>query len=141
MHEQTARDPFAPARLGPITLRNRVIKAATFEGMSRKGLVTDRLIDYHVAVAHGGVGMTTLAYLAVSPEGQGAPGEIVPRAEALDGLRKLAAAVHAEGAAVSAQLGHAGPVAAGSGAHRAKRRHGCSARSPCDSPTPCRRAI
>jgi 2,4-dienoyl-CoA reductase-like NADH-dependent reductase (Old Yellow Enzyme family) len=110
-----AHDPFAPARLGPITLRNRVIKAATFEGMSRKGLVTDRLIDYHVAVAQGGVGMTTLAYLAVSPEGQGAPGEIVPRAEALDGLRKLAAAVHAEGAAVSAQLGHAGPVAAGAG--------------------------
>jgi len=30
-------------------------------------------------------------------------------------LRKLADAVHAEGAAISAQIGHAGPVAAGTG--------------------------
>jgi 2,4-dienoyl-CoA reductase-like NADH-dependent reductase (Old Yellow Enzyme family) len=56
-----------------------------------------------------------VAYLAVSPDGQGAPAEIVVRPEAVEGLRRLADAVHAEGAAVSAQLGHAGPVAAGTG--------------------------
>jgi 2,4-dienoyl-CoA reductase-like NADH-dependent reductase (Old Yellow Enzyme family) len=83
--------------------------------MARKGLVTDRLVDFHRAMAAGGVGMTTLAYLAVSPDGQGAPAEIVVRDEAVPGLAKLADAVHAEGAAVSAQLGHAGPVAAGTG--------------------------
>jgi 2,4-dienoyl-CoA reductase-like NADH-dependent reductase (Old Yellow Enzyme family) len=33
-------DPFGPARLGNIRLRNRVIKAATFEGMSPAGLVS-----------------------------------------------------------------------------------------------------
>jgi 2,4-dienoyl-CoA reductase-like NADH-dependent reductase (Old Yellow Enzyme family) len=108
-------DPFAPARLGPVTVPNRIIKAATFEGMGRDGLVTDRLIDFHRAVAAGGAGMTTLAYLAVSPDGQGAPAEIVLRDEAVPGLRKLADAVHAEGALVSAQMGHAGPVAAGVG--------------------------
>ncbi len=67
-------DPFAPATLGPATLRNRIIKAATFEGLTREHEVTDRLIDYHLAVAKGGVGMTTLAYCAVSEDGQGAPG-------------------------------------------------------------------
>lgn len=108
-------DPFAPAALGPITLRNRMVKAATFEGMAVENLVTDRLIDFHRTVAAGGVGMTTVAYLAVSPDGQGAPAEIVVRPEAVSGLRKLADSVHAEGAAVSAQLGHAGPVAAGTG--------------------------
>jgi len=110
-----AADPFAPAPLGPLTLPNRFIKAATFEGMARKGLVTDRLVDFHRAVARGGVGMTTVAYLAVSPDGQGAPAEIVVRDEAVPGLFRLAEAVHAEGAKVSAQLGHAGPVAAGTG--------------------------
>jgi 2,4-dienoyl-CoA reductase-like NADH-dependent reductase (Old Yellow Enzyme family) len=108
-------DPFAPAPLGPLTLPNRFVKAATFEGMARKGLVTDRLVDFHRAMARGGVGMTTVAYLAVSPDGRGAPAEIVVRDEAVPGLTTLADAVHAEGAKVSAQLGHAGPVAAGTG--------------------------
>jgi len=113
--EGEAVDPFRPAMLGRTRLRNRFIKAATFEGMAKRNLVTDRLIDFHRTVAAGGVGMTTVAYLAVSPDGQGAPGEIVVRPEAIGGLTKLADAVHAEGAAISAQLGHAGPVAAGTG--------------------------
>lgn len=108
-------DPFGPARLGPIELRNRFIKAATFEGMAVDNLVGDRLVDFHRTMAAGGVGLTTLAYLAVSEDGQGAPAEIVLRPEAVPGLRRLADAVHAEGAAVSAQIGHAGPVAAGTG--------------------------
>ena len=110
-----APDAFASATLGPLQLRNRLLKAATFEGMAVKNLVTDRLIDFHRAAAAGGIGMTTVAYLAVSPDGQGAPAEIIVRPEAVPGLRRLAEAVHAEGAAVSAQLGHAGPVAAGTG--------------------------
>jgi 2,4-dienoyl-CoA reductase-like NADH-dependent reductase (Old Yellow Enzyme family) len=108
-------DPFAPARLGPITLRNRIIKSATFEGMSPKGLVTPSLIDYHRAVADGGVGMTTLAYCAVSKDGRGAPGEIVPRDEARAGLVEFVDAMHSSGARASMQLGHAGPVAANAG--------------------------
>ena len=108
-------EPFSPAELGPLRLRNRFIKAATFEGMAVDNLVSDRLVEFHRVMAAGGVAMTTVAYLAVSPDGQGAPAEIVVRPEALPGLRRLAEAVHAEGALVSAQLGHAGPVAAGSG--------------------------
>ena len=108
-------DPFAPAQLGSVTLRNRIVKAATFEGLTRKHVVTDRLIDYHRAVAAGGVGMTTLAYCAVSEDGQGAPGEIVVQDEAVPGLARFAEAMHDAGAAASMQLGHAGPVAAGTG--------------------------
>lgn len=108
-------DPFAPAALGPITLRNRIIKAATFEGMTRKNVPTDRLIDYHLAVAEGGVGMTTVAFCAVSSNARGAPGEIVVSDDAVSGFTQLAHAVHLTGAKVSAQLGHAGPVAAAAG--------------------------
>ncbi|MFO0693822.1 MAG: NADH:flavin oxidoreductase [Polyangiales bacterium] len=105
-----APDILAPAKLGPITLRNRVIKAATFEGMTPDALVTDALIEYHRRPAAGGVGMTTVAFCAVSPEGRTEGRQLWMRKEAVPGLRRLADAVHAEGAAVSAQLGHAGPV-------------------------------
>ncbi|WP_027933763.1 NADH:flavin oxidoreductase [Amycolatopsis thermoflava] len=104
-------DVFAPARLGPVELRNRIIKAATFEGATPDALVTDRLIEFHRRPARGGVGMTTVAYCAVSPEGRTDRHQIWMREEALPGLRRLTDAVHAEGAAVSAQIGHAGPVA------------------------------
>jgi 2,4-dienoyl-CoA reductase-like NADH-dependent reductase (Old Yellow Enzyme family) len=107
------KDVFAPASLGPVRLRNRVIKAATFEGMTRGGLVSDELIEFHRAVAAGGVGMTTVAYLAVAPEGRTDRHQIHWRADALPGLRRLTAAIHDEGAAASAQIGHAGPVADG----------------------------
>ncbi|HCU91537.1 MAG TPA: NADH:flavin oxidoreductase [Actinobacteria bacterium] len=107
----TVPDVFAPARLGPVELRNRVIKAATFEGMTPHALVTSDLIGYHLRPARGGVGMTTVAYCAVSPEGRTDRHQIWMRPEAVPGLRRLTEAVHAEGAAVCAQIGHAGPVA------------------------------
>jgi 2,4-dienoyl-CoA reductase-like NADH-dependent reductase (Old Yellow Enzyme family) len=107
----TVPDVFAPAQLGPLRLRNRTIKAATFEGRTPRALVTDDLIDFHVRPARGGVGMTTVAYCAVSPEGRTDRHQLWMRPEAVPGLRKLTDAVHAEGAAVCAQLGHAGPVA------------------------------
>ncbi len=106
-----APDAFAPAKLGPVTLRNRIVKSATFEGVTPDALVTDALIDFHRAPARGGVGMTTVAYLAVSPEGRTHRRQIWLRQEAVPGLRRLTDAVHAEGAAVAAQIGHAGPVA------------------------------
>ncbi len=102
---------FQPGQLGPITIRNRIIKSATFEGQTPKGQVTDGLIDFHRQVAAGGVGMSTVAYLAVSPEGRTARACIVLGDETLPGLRRLTDAIHAEGAAAAAQLGHAGPVA------------------------------
>ncbi|ASR36768.1 oxidoreductase [Prauserella marina] len=104
-------DVLRPAKLGPVTLRNRVIKSATYEGLAKRGMVTDELIDFHVQPAAGGVGMTTVAYCAVSPDGRTHRDQIVWTPDAVPGLRALTDAVHAEGAAVSAQIGHAGPVA------------------------------
>src|SRR5215831_10079673 len=106
-----APDVFAPAELGPLRMRNRIIKAATFEARTPDALVTDDLIEYHRLPAAGGVGMTTVAYCAVSPGGRTSGNQIWMRPEAVAGLRRLTEAIHAEGAAVSAQIGHAGPVA------------------------------
>jgi 2,4-dienoyl-CoA reductase-like NADH-dependent reductase (Old Yellow Enzyme family) len=105
-----ATDPFAPSRLGPVELRNHVIKAATFEGMSRKNVVSDSLVEFHRRMAAGGVAMTTVSYVAVSRDAMGAPGEIYIHDAAGEGLAHIASVVHAEGARIAAQLGHAGAV-------------------------------
>ncbi len=106
-------DVFKPATLGPVQLRNRTVKAATFEGRTPDGLVTDKLIDYHLAPARGGVGLTTVAYLSVAPEGRTHQEVIVVNAESAPGLARLTDAVHETGAKIGGQLGHAGPVANG----------------------------
>lgn len=104
-------DIMSPFTLGPVTLRNRVIKAATYEGLSYRSQVTQDLVDFHVGFARGGVGMTTVAYCAVSPEGRTDRHQLLWDDDSLPGLRRLVDAVHAEGAAVSAQISHGGPVA------------------------------
>src|SRR6185295_20286409 len=95
---------FTPAKLGPVTLRNRIIKSATFEASTPDALVTDDLITYHRLPAAGGVGMTTVAYLAVTKGGRTEGDVIWWRPEAMAGLKKLTESIHAEGAAISAQI-------------------------------------
>ena len=102
---------FEPAALGPVRLRNRIVKAATFEGRSPRRVATDELVEFHREVAAGGVGMSTVAYCAVSLEGSTDGHNVVLAPEALPGLTRVAEAIHSEGAAAAAQLGHAGPVA------------------------------
>jgi len=103
---------FEPVRLGPLTLKNRTIRAAAFEGMSPGHEVSEQLIDYHRAVAEGGVGMTTVAYAAVERSGLAFPHQLWLRPEVIPGLRRLAEPVHAAGAKISIQLGHCGNMAA-----------------------------
>ncbi|GJF18261.1 hypothetical protein NGTWS1803_37170 [Mycolicibacterium cyprinidarum] len=98
-------------KLGPLTLKNRFIKAATFEGRMPRGEVTDDLIEFHVEVARGGAAMTTVAYCAISPGGRVHRDTMVLDRRRSQALRRLTDAVHAEGTLVSAQLGHAGLVA------------------------------
>ncbi|MBC8315636.1 MAG: NADH:flavin oxidoreductase [Bacteroidales bacterium] len=102
---------FTPAKLGPLTLRNRSIRAAAFEGMSPGHMVSDDLIDYHRAVSAGGVAMTTVAYAAVSQSGLSFDHQLWLRKEAVPGLKKLTDAVHAEGSFAAIQIGHCGLMA------------------------------
>ncbi|GAB2624587.1 NADH:flavin oxidoreductase [Nocardioides ginkgobilobae] len=106
-------DVLAPATLGPVRLRNRTVKAATFEGRTPHGQVTQELIDYHLAVAEGGIGLTTVAYLAVAPEGRTHAEQVVVGPDTEAGLARMTEAVHATGARIAGQVGHAGPVANG----------------------------
>ena len=61
---------FTPIKIGPLTLRNRFIKAATNEGMCKNGIISKGLSKFHEEVAKGGAAMTTVAYCATSKDGQ-----------------------------------------------------------------------
>lgn len=99
---------FTPVTLGPLTLRNRSIRSAAFESMCPGNVPSPQLLDYHRSVAAGGVGMTTVAYAAVTRSGLSFDRQLWMRPEIVAGLRELTDAVHAEGAAASIQLGHCG---------------------------------
>jgi 2,4-dienoyl-CoA reductase-like NADH-dependent reductase (Old Yellow Enzyme family) len=101
-------DALEPAQLGPLTLRNRILKAATYEGMSPGGRPSAALVEHHRALARGGVGLTTVAYAAVASEGRTFPDQLLLVPEHRDGLRRLTDAVHEAQGRVAIQLGHAG---------------------------------
>lgn len=102
------RRALSPWSLGPLKLRNRIIKSATNEGMAPGGVPTQALVRHHRSMAAGGVGMTTVAYCAISADGRTFPNQIVLDAATLPHLRVLTDAVHRENAAASAQVTHGG---------------------------------
>lgn len=99
---------FTPYKLGPVTLRNRVIRSAAFESMGKDFGPTEDLKNYHVSVARGGVGMTTLAYAAVNRGGISFNSQLWLRDEIVPSLKDITDAIHSEGAAASIQIGHCG---------------------------------
>jgi 2,4-dienoyl-CoA reductase-like NADH-dependent reductase (Old Yellow Enzyme family) len=103
-----ATTAFTPIKIGPITLRNRFIKAGANEGMTPHGIPTKGLVKNHRDFAAGGVGMTTVAYGSVSKEGLTFDHQFCVTKEAVPHLKVLTDAVHSEGAAASLQITHAG---------------------------------
>ena len=61
---------FSPALLGSLELKNRFIKAATYEGKSPDGVPGELLLDFHRAIAEGGIAMTTLGYCTTEADGR-----------------------------------------------------------------------
>lgn len=99
---------FTPYKLGPVTLRNRTIRSAAFESMGKDFGPTQKLKDYHVSVARGGIGMTTLAYASINRSGVSFNSQLWLRPEIVPALRDITDAIHAEGAAAGIQIGHCG---------------------------------
>jgi len=89
-------------------LKNRFIKSATYEGMNIKGIPSQNLIDHHVRLIKGGVGMTTVSYAAVSTEGRTFEDQMYINERSIKPLKRLAQEVHKAGGKVSMQLTHCG---------------------------------
>ncbi|MDE5773265.1 MAG: NADH:flavin oxidoreductase [Muribaculaceae bacterium] len=99
---------FTPANIGPVTLRNRTIRSAAFEGMGRDNNPTPALRDYHYSVADGGVGMTTLAYAGICRSALSFDTQLWLRPEIVPSLREITDGIHERGAKASIQIGHCG---------------------------------
>lgn len=106
--EKNRSKVFTPGKIGKLELRNRTIRSGCFEGMCSHAIPGDDLIEHHRKVAAGGIGMTTVAYCAVSRDGVAFGHEMWMREDIVPVLRRLTEAVHKEGAAASIQLGHCG---------------------------------
>ena len=61
---------FSPATLGSMPLKNRIIKAATYEGKTPDGIPGDDLLNFHKAIVTGGTAMTTIGYCTTEADGR-----------------------------------------------------------------------
>jgi 2,4-dienoyl-CoA reductase-like NADH-dependent reductase (Old Yellow Enzyme family) len=99
-----------PGRIGPIELRNRLVRAATSETMcTPDGEVTDSLINLYSDLARGGAGLLITGHSYVEQRGQCSPRQIGIYSDRLiGGLKRLTEAVHARGGVIFVELSHAG---------------------------------
>lgn len=97
------------AKLNGLTLKNRFIKAATFESrLDDNANISDRCITFHEEFAKGGVAMTTLAYCSPEADGRMQSHYMYVRDETRPQLIKLAEAVHKHDCKLSGQIAHCG---------------------------------
>jgi 2,4-dienoyl-CoA reductase-like NADH-dependent reductase (Old Yellow Enzyme family) len=99
---------FSEATIKSLTLRNRLIKAATFEGKSPGGIPSEALVQFHERIGQGGIGMTTIAYCAAESDGRIHENMMYMHEGIRPDLERFIRTVQATGAKVSGQLGHCG---------------------------------
>ncbi len=112
---------FTSGRLGSLELKNRILKAATFEGKSPNGVPGEKLTAFHRRLAEGGVAMTTIAYCASEADGRLHDRTMYIHEEIVPQLRALVTEVQAAGARVSGQLVHCGNFSKNRKLQRIKR--------------------
>jgi 2,4-dienoyl-CoA reductase-like NADH-dependent reductase (Old Yellow Enzyme family) len=101
---------FEPTQIRSLTLANRFVRSATWEGLASKdGFATPRLIHIANRLAQGGVGLIITGHAYVSPEGQAGGGQLgIYSDDLIPGLIEMTKSVHALGGKIAMQLAHAG---------------------------------
>ena len=100
---------FDPVRLGRVTVKNRICRSATEDGMCRDGRATPELYAVYERLAAGGAGLVCSGMREVSPTGLYVPSAAVAWHEDLaEELRPTAEAMHENGAVFVVQLVHSG---------------------------------
>jgi 2,4-dienoyl-CoA reductase-like NADH-dependent reductase (Old Yellow Enzyme family) len=106
---------FEQGTINGLTLKNRIVRSATWEGMcDQHGIPTKRLIDLYRDLVRGGVGLIVTGYTYVRADGIQMPGKMgLDNEEQIPAMKRLTEAVHREGGRIFCQLVHAGGLAAG----------------------------
>ena len=99
---------FEPAMLNGLELKNRFIKAGTFEGKTPNGFPGKAFVDFHLELARGGVAMTTLGYCASEADGRMNKNMMFMDEPIRDPLSLMIDKLHQAGTKVSGQLAHCG---------------------------------
>jgi 2,4-dienoyl-CoA reductase-like NADH-dependent reductase (Old Yellow Enzyme family)/thioredoxin reductase len=100
---------WTPVRIGPVTVKNRLVMASTTSALGQDGFVTDRNLAYYARRARGGVGMVVTEALHVHPTSNIGYNNLAVHADAhVPGLARLAAAIKDGGAHAIAQIIHVG---------------------------------
>ncbi len=101
---------FEPTRIRNMTLANRFVRSATWEGMAREdGACTSKLVQLMAQLAEGGVGLIITSHTYVRRDGQASPWQLgVYSDDLIPGLREMTQAVHDQGGKIVLQLAHAG---------------------------------
>ncbi len=109
----TIRRALEPFRLGPLSLRNRLVFApVTTQYAGERGAVTERLKAHYEARARGGVGLAIVEATYVAPVGQVFVNQLgIYSDELIPGLRELAGVVKRHGCVPAIQLHHGGRMA------------------------------
>ena len=110
-----------PAMLGTLELRNRIIKAGTYEGKTPDGIPGDALRDFHLGIAEGGIGMTTIGYYTTEADGRISDQMMYLHEGIRPQLSKIVGDIKATGAAVSGQITHCGHFSKNRNLQRLKR--------------------
>lgn len=101
---------FDDVRIGSLTLANRTVRSATWEGMCEKdGTPTQKLENYYATLTRGGIGLLISSYAFVRADGKQLPGKLgIDSDEKIAPLKKLTSAVHDLDGKIFCQLVHAG---------------------------------
>jgi 2,4-dienoyl-CoA reductase-like NADH-dependent reductase (Old Yellow Enzyme family) len=101
---------FEETSINGMTMRNRVVRSATWEGMCEQdGRPTEKLAKCYGDLARGGVGLIISGFTFVRPEGKALPGKMGIHSDEFAGdYEKLAHATHNAGGKIAVQLVHAG---------------------------------
>jgi len=101
---------FEPFQLAGITFPNRIIRSATYEGMSETdGTPTEQLEKKYTALAQGGVGGIITGFIGVNEQGRsGSHMSLLNSNENIKAYKKITQKMHELGTPIIAQINHCG---------------------------------